>query len=153
MIAATLQTTGKVWTPEAASVAEEALSGALEASAEAIAQATRQAAEKASGTLAGSIHTEGSGLEVTVAVDAPYAQAVELGRKAAYTPIRPLAQWAETKLGLSGDEAERAAYRISHSKSQRATPPKPFWQPGYDAAEPEVAALLEAVPQTVVESL
>jgi hypothetical protein len=51
----------------------------------------------------------------------PYADIIERGRRAGsrFPPLRIIAQWAQRRLGLSRQEAERAAYPIARAIAQR----------------------------------
>lgn len=52
----------------------------------------------------------------------PYALPVEMGTKPHYPPLEPLINWVEAKLGLYGDEAERAARGIQRKIGRFGTP-------------------------------
>lgn len=154
MDAVTVTKSGPLFSPQAARVAEDALSEALRNGAEVTAERVRQRARVATGRLQAGIQVTGSGLEVTVSTgNVEHAQPVEMGRKPAYAPIKPLEQWVQNTLGLSGPEATAAAYRISHAQSQRGIKPKPFFAPGVQDADPEVSRILEAVPGQVAQEL
>jgi len=65
-----------------------------------------------------------------------YALPVELGRRAKMPPVAPIQLWVERKLGLSGDEAERAAWGIAKKKAKTATPGQHFVERTWDVAMP-----------------
>ena len=65
-----------------------------------------------------------------------YALAVELGRRAKMPPVAPIQLWVERKLGLSGDEAESAAWGIAKKKARTATPGQRFVERTWDVAMP-----------------
>lgn len=51
-----------------------------------------------------------------------YALPVEMGTKPHFPPMEPLINWVESKLGLYGDEAERAARGIQRKIGRFGTP-------------------------------
>lgn len=51
---------------------------------------------------------------------APYAGVIESGRRSGkFPPLRFIAQWAQRRLGLSAEEAKRAAYPIARAIANR----------------------------------
>ena len=65
-----------------------------------------------------------------------YALPVELGRRASMPPVAPIRLWVVRKLGLSGDEAESAAWGIAKKKARTATPGQHFVERTWDVAMP-----------------
>lgn len=58
--------------------------------------------------------------------DTPYGPVIEYGRRPNRPgpPIDPIREWVRIKLGLSGDELERAAWAIRNAIHRRGTRPK-----------------------------
>lgn len=81
------------------------------------------------GTLRGSIIGRvqplpgGLGVEGVVGTSLAYALPVELGTAPHMPPIEPLKDWARSKLGLSGKQAERAAWGIARKIAKHGTRP------------------------------
>lgn len=81
--------------------------------------------KNASGTLAKSVKFSLAKSGGLISVDfkaKDYWKWVDKGRRPGkQPPVKPLIRWARTKLGLSGKEAERAAYAISRFIGKNGT--------------------------------
>jgi hypothetical protein len=63
----------------------------------------------------------GIGVEGVVGTPLAYAPAVEDGSRPHMPPVEPLAAWARQKLGVTGREAERAAWAIARKIARIGT--------------------------------
>jgi hypothetical protein len=87
----------------------------------------------------------------------PYALVMEEGR----TPGRPINQagidaiglWAQRKLGLSAEEADRAKWGIAFAIVQRGIPGRHYAEKGWTAAQPTIQSLFDALGQAIREGL
>lgn len=61
-------------------------------------------------------------------------------------PIAPIQLWVERKLGLSGEEAEQAAFLIARAIGRRGTQGAKMFEQGFEAGKPAVEKLWERVP-------
>jgi len=94
------------------------------------------------GTLASSIGyvVDGTGANLRAALTTPlnYGKVVELGRRPNRRPppSGAIELWVRRKLGLSGKEAETAAYLIARSIGRRGTKGAKMFEKGFTAATP-----------------
>lgn len=84
-----------------------------------------------------------------------YAQAVELGRKAAPVPIEPLRLWVKRKLGITDPKEIRSvAFLIGRKKKQQATEGQFFATKAWQKSLPVInSAFMEPMGAKIVERL
>lgn len=95
-------------------------------------------------TSSGAVAEIGSPLE--------YVEAVEYGTKPHRPPVRPLQDWVEVKLGISGKTALSVAHAIAVSIGKRGTRAQPVWEPTFTRVQPELRAKVAAAIKRTVES-
>ena len=84
-------------------------------------------------------------VEAVVASALPYAAVVELGRRPGkFPPLRPIADWARAKFGISDEAAEAAAWPIARAIARRGTKPARFFAGALAATRPQIQRLFEA---------
>ena len=94
-------------------------------------------------------------MEATVFNNAEHMFPTELGRKAAWVPIKPLQLWVKRKLGISDEKKSLGvAIAISKHKSENPTEGQHFVQKTYDDAVPVLQKnFLNVVGAEIVKSL
>lgn len=84
-----------------------------------------------------------------------YAIVVEKGRKASakQPPIWPLVYWFRRKHGLPMDRAISAAWGLAKNLTQRDIKAVKMLEKGFEAAEPGILRLFDAIPDKVFDRL
>lgn len=88
-------------------------------------------------------------------VGTPLAHAVpvELGTKPHMPPIQPLADWAQHKLGVSGNEAFRVGRAIAIKISQRGTEGAHMFERAFTANEAQVQTIFGAARERIADRM
>ncbi|MEA3432405.1 MAG: HK97 gp10 family phage protein [candidate division WOR-3 bacterium] len=63
-----------------------------------------------------------------------YAPAVEFGTRPHFPPTQPIKEWAHRKLGLEGEELEKATKSIQWKIYHEGTPGAPYLRPALNKA-------------------
>jgi hypothetical protein len=82
-----------------------------------------------------------------------YAVPVELGTRPHMPPVAPIRDWVETKLGLSGPQAQGVAWAVARKIAREGTEGAFMFRDGFDAAEPQVRRILAAAVQSILDDL
>jgi len=88
-----------------------------------------------------------------VGTPAIYGESLEYGTKPHFPPIAPIKFWVEKKLGLSGKEAQSAAFCIARAISKRGTKARNMFGLGFEQNEDRVLAILEQIPGDIVQAV
>lgn len=117
--------TGEIFDAERDGKIQDRLLKLLRSEAELIAERSRTAAPKFTGALRESIvprtREVGTTTEVAVEAGVAYAVTINVGRKPAFTPIKPLILWFQKQVGLSEKEAVGAAIKFSRKRAKTGT--------------------------------
>lgn len=133
-----IEMTGVLWTAEKYQIIQEETRAVMLPAGHHLERELKAAAPVASGQLQDGIRTEHwrNGLGVTVVSDQWQAIPIDSGSEAAFSPIEPVRQWVEVKLGITGDEANRVAHAIVYDHSQLGQEPAKFWWATWDRLVP-----------------
>ena len=83
-----------------------------------------------------------------------YIVPLELGRRAAFVPVKPLELWVRRKLGVDDKNARRIAFAISRKKARFPTPGLRFAQTAFEQALPTIqSAFIGPLGPIIVERL
>ena len=82
-----------------------------------------------------------------------YAPAVEFGARPHMPPVEPLKDWAQSKLGLSPLEADRAAWRIAWKIKHHGTEGAHMVQDALAAGQKTLAQIFNAAADRIVERM
>lgn len=80
----------------------------------------------------------GIGVEGIVGTSLAYAPAVEDGTRPHMPPVEPLAAWARQKLGVTGREADRAAWAIARKIARVGTEGAHMFRDAFTANQPQI---------------
>ena len=129
---------GKFWGDYRTQVAKKEIARGFKGASSRLVEALKTAAPVAGGELREGIHAEffRGGMVVKVVQDPWYGIAVDAGAVASFSPVQPLVEWVELKIGASGQEAERIAYAIIEDHSKLGRDPQPYWYVTFDKMIP-----------------
>lgn len=82
-----------------------------------------------------------------------YAAPVEFGSRPHFPPIKPLADWAHYKLGISIEEAEHVAYAIARKIAAQGTKGAFMFTNAAKAMQPQITRIMIAGLQRIAERL
>lgn len=111
------------------------------------------------GTLRGSIIgsvTElegGIGVQGVVGSALEYAEAVELGTRPHMPPVAPLVDWVRQKFGLSGKEAQSAAWRVARGIARHGTPAAGMFHFAWRDNQAQILSMFKARMQRITAQL
>lgn len=110
------------------------------------------------GTLRNSIlaqepRQENGGIVGLVGTPVIYAVPVELGTKPHRPPIEPLIDWARHALGLDENEAEGVAWAVAKKIQKFGTEGAFMFRGGFEAARPQLPAILARSAGRLVQKL
>lgn len=78
---------------------------------------------------------------------------VEMGTKPHFPPVAPIRHWVERKLGLSGREADSAAFAIARAISKRGTKGAGMFAKAIEDNEAAIIRLLESIPADIIREV
>lgn len=104
-------------------------------------------------TVFSKINNLGVGAVGIVATPAVYGAPLEYGTKPHFPPIAPIQFWVEKRLGLSGKDAQSAAYCIARAISRRGTKGYLMFNKAFDANEDAVIRILEQIPADIIKAV
>lgn len=96
------------------------------------------------GSISFDVERTAEGARAEVGSPLPYALHVEYGTKPHRPPVRPIQDWVEVKLGISGKAAEGAAWAIAAAIGKRGTRAQPVWEPVHARVQPQLQRLIDA---------
>jgi len=88
-----------------------------------------------------------------IGTPAVYGEPVEYGTRAHFPPVKPILFWVQRKLGLSGKEAQSAAFCIARAISKRGTKGAKMFGKGFETNEAAVMAILNRIPEDIVKAV
>jgi hypothetical protein len=88
-----------------------------------------------------------------VGTPAIYGESLEMGTKPHFPPIAPIRFWVEKILGLSGKDAQSAAFCIARAISRRGTKGRHMFEQGFEQNEAQVVGILERIPEDIVKAV
>ncbi|TXH55414.1 MAG: HK97 gp10 family phage protein [Desulfurellales bacterium] len=127
---------GPIFSAAREAVIKMQMSKAVGAAANRFAQEVRPVTPRATGRLQSGTRVVGIGIGQKVQSGDWYAIPLNSGAKAGYAKTSPLAAWAGVKLGLSGVEAERAAFAISRKFAREPRKATNFFYGCFDRMAP-----------------
>jgi len=145
--------------PQYADIIEEEMSRAMTGSLEIFkgqvvsrtpVGATAEARQSIGTLVRGRPPTFEGGVFITV----PYGLPLERGRAAGRPPpTGPIQLWVERKLGLSGQEAEQAAFLIARAIGRRGTQGAKMFEKGFDGGKEPALKLWNSVPDRSLDRI
>lgn len=134
------------WATAPAIVQEEVVPAMLEATLLLEREIKERAPAGASNLLRNSIQARPleiapDGIAGKVSTTLDYAIPVELGTRPHRPPVAPILDWVEAKLGLTGEEAEEAAYKIASAIAKRGTKGRFMFERGYQENLPQLGGI------------
>jgi hypothetical protein len=87
------------------------------------------------GTMLKSGYVNRAFLEKEVGYSAPYSAHLEFGTDPHFPPIEPIQAWAKRKLGLTDEEAKKAAWAICKTIEKEGSEPRPFFRDAIEATK------------------
>ena len=94
-----------------------------------------------------------SASEGIVGTPMQHGLSVEMGTKPHFPPVAPIRHWVERKLGLSGREADSAAFAIARAISKRGTKGAGMFEKAFENNETAVIRLLEMIPADIIREV
>ena len=88
-----------------------------------------------------------------VGTPAIYGESLEYGTKPHFPPVAPIRFWVEKKLGLSGKDAQSAAFCIARAISRRGTKGAKMFGKGFETNEARVISILERIPEDIARAV
>ena len=95
----------------------------------------------------------GEAFSGSVGTPALYGEPLEYGTSPHFPPIAPIRFWVEKVLGLSGKEAQSAAFCIARAISRRGTKGRHMFEQGFAQNEAQVIGILERIPEDIVKAV
>ena len=149
---------GEAWRRAPAIVVEETAKAIEEGTLLAEREVKERTPGGASGALRSSISARpvrvlGNNVIGEVSTSIGHAIPVELGTKAHFPPVAPIADWAVSKLGVPPAQAESVAYAIARKIAAKGTKGARMFEEGFKAVRPQVLRLLEGAGARIVARL
>lgn len=82
-----------------------------------------------------------------------HAEPVEFGTRPHFPPTGPIQHWVERKLGISGKEAESAAFLIARAISRRGTKGAHMFEKGFEENQDRVLSILGRIPEEIINRI
>lgn len=82
-----------------------------------------------------------------------YAPAMEKGATPHFPPMRPLAYWAQRKLGVDPGSARKLAFLIARKIARYGLRARPYLEPALDEAQAGIVRLFEAAGRNIAKRL